>query len=423
MSTVNYLLQKLVEAFESKDNEEVEEKIKLLPLKSINQKTFDKIFEQFSVACFKGNNTQGAVFLLHTWNSFYNNKNQSYATHLFFNRELDDDLLQFVLKASNETDAFFHLSELLEDDPSDDLLVAAERIVTLFGTGKLGEDDIKGLLTQAQDRQNFKLENYFGTLLTRIAAPAEKPEWVYDVHNLKILPSEQDLLLIAPVVDVNLTKDNYTLSDEEAVHLATDGLAAQGIYIEDMERSEEELAALLRIMTVEEKAAFFEPVYKNIATYRQGEDKELLTYFGPSNVQVDAILTTDHECCKYGGCRMLLCRCFERYDFDDDEDVVDEDPNLEWFAGYCLQCRLTILHKWYALRLPIPTGGWKGTYCSFKCLREASPNILTTKLIDRIEVSIKKSGIQDRVETVVEKEEDLDENLFDSVEYETLNDI
>jgi hypothetical protein len=120
---------------------------------------------------------------------------------------------------------------------------------------------------------------------------------------------------------------------------------------------------------------------------------------------------------------MLLCRCFERYDFDDDEDVVDEDPNLEWFAGYCLQCRLTILHKWYALRLPIPTGGWKGTYCSFKCLREASPNILTTKLIDRIEVSIKKSGIQDRVETAVEKEEDLDENLFDSVEYETLNDI
>jgi hypothetical protein len=56
-------------------------------------------------------------------------------------------------------------------------------------------------------------------------------------------------------------------------------------------------------------------------------------------------------------------------------------------------------------------------------LREASPNILTTKLIDRIEVSIKKSGIQDRAEAVVDKDEDLDQDLFDAVEYETLNDV
>lgn len=79
---------------------------------------------------------------------------------------------------------------------------------------------------------------------------------------------------------------------------------------------------------------------------------ELFRVAGPVNVASNADLTEKRVCAQYGGCRMLLCDCF------------DED----WFLEHCQVCLRKIRSARWALRRPIETGSWKGCYCSPACL-------------------------------------------------------
>jgi len=53
------------------------------------------------------------------------------------------------------------------------------------------------------------------------------------------------------------------------------------------------------------------------------------------------------------------------------------------------------------LRRPLTFGGWKGTFCSFKCLRSIVPmnDVLNHGLINHIEEQLLEIGIQDRIVT------------------------
>lgn len=102
----------------------------------------------------------------------------------------------------------------------------------------------------------------------------------------------------------------------------------------------------------------FQRNYQKYATLQtqkrlQLEDSiDLFKMFGPLNRAVNNNLLSDSKCSIYGGCRMLLCDCYDK----------------DWFLGYCEVCLRKIEYSGWALREPVLTGSWKGCFCSPGCL-------------------------------------------------------
>lgn len=143
---------------------------------------------------------------------------------------------------------------------------------------------------------------------------------------------------------------------------------------------------------------------------------EAIRVFGPSNPIISTI--TDS-----GGpnTRMFLCNISEE-EYDDGQDDYDDSLGIapvspfDWFTEICEKCEKSIKYPSYAVRKPLPGGGWTGCYCSWKCVRgnivkfptkfieEISPNPVINYLIDYFEKKIDQIGIYDSVENYQEKE-------------------
>jgi len=68
-----------------------------------------------------------------------------------------------------------------------------------------------------------------------------------------------------------------------------------------------------------------------------------------------------------GKCRMLTCDCFE---------------NGDWFAGECYDCHHKIEKREYAIRYPVPRGGWECCFCSLECMLKTVTPRLASKNMD-----------------------------------------
>lgn len=115
-------------------------------------------------------------------------------------------------------------------------------------------------------------------------------------------------------------------------------------------------------------------------------DIPLFREYGPVNTLFSLVKhTSDHPCSRNGGCRMFLCNEFE--------EEEDENEISDWFTGTCEECSASISHFWYALRMPLKHGGWKGCFCSFRCLLEKGDPVIIEKLKEQIEtICIRDQG-------------------------------
>lgn len=130
------------------------------------------------------------------------------------------------------------------------------------------------------------------------------------------------------------------------------------------------------------------PIYNDIPLFRE---------FGPVNsIYSKGYLDPTHICAKYGGCRMFLCSEFE--DFEDDEEFIPD-----WFFGKCQICEKSITERTHSLRMPLSHGGWKGCYCSFRCLSDDIPDEITSLMVGRIKEQLDTIGIRDQSSDVIEK--------------------
>lgn len=90
---------------------------------------------------------------------------------------------------------------------------------------------------------------------------------------------------------------------------------------------------------------------------------------GPLNTSPDNIDgPPDCICSYYQGCRMFGCCEFE-YD-EEDEELVEREGTEDWFTGNCEHCFLVIPNRFWSVRRPLMSGGWKGCYCCWDCVRE-----------------------------------------------------
>lgn len=90
----------------------------------------------------------------------------------------------------------------------------------------------------------------------------------------------------------------------------------------------------------------------------------------------------------------------------DDEDQYDLGE-VDWFTGSCFRCKQKIEKRWYAVRLPLPAGGWDRCFCSWEHVRifvkerPSEDNEEILELIDRFEQELNLSGIYDREEVPI----------------------
>ena len=112
--------------------------------------------------------------------------------------------------------------------------------------------------------------------------------------------------------------------------------------------------------------------------------------WGPENSFLDRDCTTN-----FGGkgpCRMLSCIC---------RDAEENQGELmsDWFTGKCDVCNRIIEDMSHAVRYPVKGGGWRGCYCSFKCISDDPPYQMNKEdqvRLKNVQKRMQEVGIMDR---------------------------
>lgn len=196
----------------------------------------------------------------------------------------------------------------------------------------------------------------------------------YDWRINRVPPNIREAVIaltagIRPVVDSMLEINN--LAERASV---------QKSIIQDYEYANEE-----------ERYSMMLPVWRIEIGKSLENDMNLFHLFGPANPHTGTNFPIDkvgdvRNCSIYGGCRMLLCKCYA-----DTLSIADEDTDLgdieaeatgkrnfsterDWFTGKCDKCGQIIRHKSWAVRKPVGNGGWKGCFCEWSCVKSMIPN-------------------------------------------------
>jgi len=353
--------------------------------------------------------------------------------------EIPQTVINLMVKALDNWDYFNFVYSLIHQDSSPEVQMALSRLEKAYGDQ---EAEIYRVLLKQIDKQRIEEESYNHVVkkfleqkLDEVSSYTNVPEWIVSFYGEHI-PNEGD-----PELEITeeMSLENVLPSAEEAAdavlnrvegipaHLLVSEEAAikEVIEKEDLKPEEPAEAKACPLLTTTELEALKEAkeVVKdafimayNAGTLRQkvallgdlagdiseeilNKDDFIFSILGPSNPIYGMPLDPESTCCKYGGCRMFTCVDFENE--DDFGIIAEEEPDeyIEWFSGSCEACHKKIAKKIYALRRPLTFGGWRGTFCSFKCLRSVVPmnDILNHALIDRIEEQLLDIGIQDRI--------------------------
>ena len=260
-------------------------------------------------------------------------------------------------------------------------------------------DALVGLLVRAIEADNFALTAYLDTLIAMLEkGVAPIPDWIIPGWR-----SSAELLnsLRAPVL---LSTWDGMLTDDIEYCLAIAQQEDPSIDLEDLR------AQMHRQMSSldEERRDVMRSMRNNDTLINLMWDQETFRVLGaclqvPNSVTLAA--TSDDPCQCHGGCRVMLCYQHENWD-PTTEDVIFQEPTeeagalaaLEWFSGECQNCYRIILKKCYGVRMPIESGGWRGCYCSFACLRQQTEptHDVRHRMLNFTEELYARFGVYDR---------------------------
>nr|QBK93497.1 MAG: hypothetical protein LCPAC404_02010 [Pithovirus LCPAC404] len=270
---------------------------------------------------------------------------------LFRSLKFDELLLAFVVKCHPEADYLSLVLQFIDNESSSTNVIALKRMDFVMGDQELGT--YKVLFKAAEDHNNYYIAEYLATMISKVNVFADLPKWMGNFTEQKDLPIENEYYI--PWI---YHKDSGITENKE------------------IERINKKL--------------------KREEITETENDIDIFRVLGPGNRLVRIKTNIDQEVTQntvYNGPRMFLCNQFDYYD--------DADLPHDWFSGSCDECFLRIKRRWHALRKPGPHGSWKGSYCSFKCLRKSQKNEenwIVDQMIDDLEILFNKNGIQDRLD-------------------------
>lgn len=317
--------------------------------------------------------------------------------------------LSFLLAAQPELSDIDYLTEIIHCESVVDASRAMSRLTVLYpsisrDTWSLVCDVIEKMSDEDTEYHNPQLLAFAKRKLTESASTA--PSWVRSYEPLHLsecppLPKGDE------AVDIIM---NYC---QQAVEFVSSDEAAD----EDLVRSSimysyslAPVAQKMSMLNFRDNQLFINedktevlvpeqtPVQASETAPELFDDTAIFREHGPVNTTRDG---TDCDS-RYGGCRMFTCTCGEPIPEDNARAVVL--PRLrDWFVGHCVNkaCGESILHYWWALRLPLPQGSWQGCFCSFTCLRARARRFADPLLdvnINTLSDQLQEIGIRERSE-------------------------
>lgn len=382
------------------DNDAVRENLTRFPLGIISKDQAETLLSWFLNQAVKSTNTDAIRIIITAFDLGRIRVDPLPAiTNIFLNPQLSREVLMFTISCYPEkvpVDFFIDLINMGDDMAA---LKAAGILTTFFP--QLSHNDWSTLVkltdnVEEEEYENQLLRAYFITKAAESGKCGSRPKWIRD-----------DL----PVPTIEPVPDTIP-SVKEAVDLLMSDLLLQKMISTDPAEGEqhdlavesrlrETLISQYAISTATEKIQMLSPV-REIAQFN---DIPHFQEFGPVNTIYTlhpSLLDPTHDCCKYGGCHMLLCNEFEQVYSDGDQiDVMAADEELyvrDWFRKSCdnPKCQQRIAKRLYAVRRPLNHGGWSGCYCSFECMEPDIDSLQVAVMVGRMKEQLEVLGIRER---------------------------
>lgn len=392
------VIQLILAKIADNDTKAVTENLSRLPLAVVGKDQAETLLSWFLNQATKSMNVEAAREIIITFDRERIRVDPLPAiTNMFLNPSLSREVLSFVVSCFPEKSPIDFFVDLINmgDDVS---ALKTAGILTTYFPNLTGDDwDTLVKLTdnvEEEEYENQLLRAFFQSKAAETGQCAERPVWIRDDLNepeIQEIPTDLPTvkeaidLLLADLHKQKIRTTSNTDGDDHDIH-------------HELELKET-LISQYAISSIVEKIHMLSQV-KEIPMFN---DIPLFQEFGPVNTIYTlspALIDPQHECCKYGGCRMLLCTEFEQMYTDGDEiDLMAADDQVyiqDWFRGSCDKCIKKIQRRHYAIRRPLRHGGWCGCYCSIDCMKEDIDDPNVAVMVGRIQEQLTVMGIRER---------------------------
>jgi len=339
---------------------------------------------------------------------FYpNTSDVQFIIYLILNRRSTSRLLNFlfeeVVPEYNLGEIIYQLCNTQNQDLSQ-MKLAIDKCWEIFETSNL--QDLNSLYDFAL-RANTIVATALASKIRKINNYAKVPAWIISP---KILPREYNII-IPSITDLKIgLPANENLIDIMLENI-NEELKSQMNCEEDDSNIisiRERLLMKFNALSLSDKYEIAKDFIEKRNMLALQNDLSLFITLGPSAPLADSQLDE----LDYGGARMFTFNNFDTDpDIEDDDVFPDGTPKniVNWFVGYCQECNLRILRRYHAVRLPMLFGGWKGCFCSWKCVRNninennnddtysSNENSIMLQLVDIYEDQINTYKILDRI--------------------------
>lgn len=322
-------------------------------------------------------------------------------TRIVADSKFDKDLIQFCVDCYFDKKPIDYFVDLVNAH-NDILAVTTARSLSTFFTDISAEewnalykstfddddiydgyDDETGITDLKYSR--VQLRDFFMRKSNDTGSFGDKPDWVRTFEQVPISPIKHKIF--SPI-----EASQIIISELETKQI-------EALFNKKQSVNNDMLTDIIRLQySIDPLDKKLLSVHKNLQT--PPNDFSIFREYGPVNTFYSYKPDDDDDCCKYGGCRMFLCNEYE--DTDDsgiqiDIMSIDEQQfDLHWFRGCCQVCDKPISNEHYALRMPLVGGGWKGCFCSEKCLLDSSFDKHTKFLIQNMMDQLQTIGIRER---------------------------
>lgn len=392
------VIQLILSKIADGDNKAVKENLDRLPLSVIPKDQAETLFSWFLNQAFKTVNVEATREIVRTFDQERIRVDPLPAiTNMFLNPSLSREELSFTISCFPEKTPLDFFVDLVNMGDDMSALKTAGILTTYFPN--LGGDHWNMLVkltdnVEEEEYENQLLRAFFQSKAAETGQCAARPNWIRDdIIEPVIETVPEGIPTVKEAVD-------FLLADLQKQKIRTISSTTVDEHDIQLEQSiKDTLVSQYAISTIVEKIHMLSPV-KEIPTFN---DIPLFQEFGPVNTIYTlspTLMDPNHECCKYGGCRMLLCSEFEQMYTDGDEiDIMTADDNIyiqDWFRGSCDICLKKIQRRHYAIRKPLCHGGWCGCYCSLDCMKQDIDDPNVAVMVGRIQEQLAVIGIRER---------------------------
>ena len=377
-------------AIVNNNSKELSSLFTLMPLEQLEADETNEFFSQYMDLCTAYDRSECMKVVFESWGRVYpESEDIPIFTKLFLIPMVNVNTISFIARTYPDYSYLEVMDDIVRYDSVPYIPIACDRVVKVFGEQPY---ETYKMLLELSGETNPGVSNYLAGKIRKISPFAPKPKWVSDFREgeYKTLPFQSEVKIPEKIPGA------FELPPiDEIVRQLAEGIEHSGITVDDKQTAVRLIRAKVSIATTAERIELLKPIIDLSHKIEQQSDDGIFRVLGPSN----PLIGGSSKEMNYGGCRMFICEVF---DFNQDTGYVED-----WFEGYCYKCDLRIRTRWHAIRMPRPSGGWIGCYCSWKCVRDAvyssgvnpegKNDMITDLLIDDFETQINIIGIQDRI--------------------------